>query len=148
VGKSSIVLRYLKRRNPLACNSTIGASFFTNIVHVDNIKFHLQIWDTAGQERFRSMTPLYYRKAQAAIIVYDITDSSTFEATKGWIEELHKNTSDKSLILGIVGNKSDLADQRVVSKEDGLELAHDNSAIYMETSAATGEGKARNLIKK
>merc|ERR1711974_92550 len=79
VGKTSVVLRYVQGVYSLDQPSTIGASFMTKRMFLDDWKVKLQIWDTAGQERFRSMAPMYYRGASAAILVYDITSVESFE---------------------------------------------------------------------
>ena len=72
---------------------TIGASFLQKHVTVDDNRITLQIWDTAGQERFRAMAPLYYRKAKAAVVVFDVTDDRTFRKAKGWLDELKKHVA-------------------------------------------------------
>ncbi|CAO3686468.1 unnamed protein product [Rhizopus microsporus] len=85
---------------------------------VDNCKVSLQIWDTAGQERFRAMAPMYYRGAQAALLVYDITSRESFEELHSWIEELKRNMTE-DLVIVVVANKLDLAlYQREVSCEE------------------------------
>ncbi|XP_065885932.1 uncharacterized protein [Dysidea avara] len=141
VGKTSIVLRYVGKVFSNRVNSTIGASFFTFTMDVDSsTKVKIQLWDTAGQERFRSMAPMYYRKANAAIIVYDITSSKSFEQAKDWVDELHKNIGS-NLALCIVGNKIDLPkDMRKVSTEKGREYANSLGALFAETSAARDVG--------
>ncbi|KAF9180237.1 hypothetical protein BGZ50_006368 [Haplosporangium sp. Z 11] len=111
VGKTSLVVRYVQRTFSANCTSTIGASFMTKKLVVDNCKVRLQIWDTAGQERFRSMAPMYYRGANAAILVYDITSEESFRDMNSWVEELRKNMSEE-LIIHVVGNKLDLAATR------------------------------------
>lgn len=73
-----------------------------------------QIWDTAGQERFKAMAPMFYRNANAALLIFDITSSSSFESMKGWVQELKRNV-DEPMVLCVVGNKIDLADNRKVS---------------------------------
>ncbi|ORX92430.1 hypothetical protein K493DRAFT_146765, partial [Basidiobolus meristosporus CBS 931.73] len=86
VGKTSLVVRYVQKMFSPNCPSTIGASFMTTKLVVDNCKVRLQIWDTAGQERFRSMAPMYYRGANAAIIVYDITNRKSFDEIGTWLQ--------------------------------------------------------------
>ncbi|KAG0055440.1 hypothetical protein BGZ83_008579 [Gryganskiella cystojenkinii] len=108
VGKTSLVVRYVQKTFSANCTSTIGASFMTKKLVVDNCKVRLQIWDTAGQERFRSMAPMYYRGANAAILVYDITSEESFKDMSSWVDELRKNMTE-DLIIHVVGNKSDLA---------------------------------------
>lgn len=109
VGKTSLVHRYTSGQfSASAVPSTIGASFLTKKLIVDGVKVRLQLWDTAGQERFRSMAPMYYRGANAAVIVYDITNPHTFEDVKTWIDELRQNVQS-DLVIHIVGSKVDLA---------------------------------------
>lgn len=97
----------------------------------------LQIWDTAGQERFRTMSTSYYRGAHGIIIVYDITDRSSFINIESWWREMSRETSqDVSVIL--VGNKNDMALMRTVSYEEGRRLAAKYGVAFMETSAKTG----------
>ncbi|CAG8474464.1 6096_t:CDS:10 [Acaulospora morrowiae] len=108
VGKTSLAVRYVQKTFSPNCSSTIGASFMTKKLVVDNCKVRLQIWDTAGQERFRTMAPMYYRGANAAILVYDITSDESFRDMNSWVEELRKNMTE-DLIIHVVGNKLDLA---------------------------------------
>ncbi|KAG8929556.1 hypothetical protein FRC03_006450 [Tulasnella sp. 419] len=120
VGKTSLVHRYTTNTFSAARTAaTPGAQFHTKKTVVDGTNVRLQIWDTAGQERFRSMAPMYYRGANAAVVVYDITMPSTLDNVKVWLEELKKNTSpDSDMIIYIVGAKSDLKDRRAVTLED------------------------------
>ena len=76
--------------NDLCFQSTIGAAFLTQTVCLDDTTVKFEIWDTAGQERYHSLAPMYYRGAQAAIVVYDITNADTFERAKSWVKELQK----------------------------------------------------------
>ncbi|CAO1617226.1 unnamed protein product [Sympodiomycopsis kandeliae] len=122
VGKTSIVHRYTSGQfNASSVPSTIGASFLTKKLVVDNVKCRLQLWDTAGQERFRSMAPMYYRGSHAAVIVYDVTSKESFADVKTWIEELKMNMS-KDLVIHVVGSKIDLAPfAREVDPEEARE---------------------------
>lgn len=118
VGKTSLVHRYTSGQfSASAVPSTIGASFLTKKLIVDGIKVRLQLWDTAGQERFRSMAPMYYRGANAAVIVYDITNPNSFEDVKTWIDELRQNVHT-DLVIHIVGSKADLSYARQVDLND------------------------------
>ncbi|KAH7380631.1 P-loop containing nucleoside triphosphate hydrolase protein [Pyrenochaeta sp. MPI-SDFR-AT-0127] len=110
VGKTSLVHRYVKNSyTPPTTQSTIGASFLTKrVVDIDtSTVVRLQIWDTAGQERFRSISKLYYRGANAAVLCYDITDPQSFEEMGRWLKELKTNLGD-DIILHVVGTKSDV----------------------------------------
>ncbi|KAF8192424.1 P-loop containing nucleoside triphosphate hydrolase protein [Pholiota molesta] len=117
VGKTSLLYRYTQNRfDPKNTTSTSGAFFVTKKVYVNGLKVRLQLWDTAGQERFRSMAPMYYRGANAALLLYDITNASTFEDIRGWLEELKKNCPPE-LIIYIVGSKADLSKHRQVTPD-------------------------------
>merc|ERR1712134_13775 len=99
---------------------TIGAAFLTQSVAVDTGTVKLEIWDTAGQERYRSLAPMYYRGAQGALVVFDITEPSTFDSAKEWIRELWSHTEEDRAqpLVFLVGNMLDKASQRQVNQQD------------------------------
>ena len=99
-----------------------------------------EIWDTAGQERYHSLAPMYYRGANAAVIVYDITSLDSFERAKKWVTELDKQ-AQPDIVIALVGNKTDLQTQRQVEKEEVTAYAqqHYPNLILMEASAKTGD---------
>ena len=134
VGKSSIIVRFCKNEFDQYREPTIGATFLTQTVSVWNFNIRYEIWDTAGQEKFRSLAPLYYRGASAALIVYDITNRESFENATKWIQEVHSQEG-KHVIIALAGNKVDLHSNRVVTKYEALELAKKNRYIFFETSA-------------
>jgi small GTP-binding protein len=101
-----------------------------------NISF--KIWDTAGQEKYRSLAPMYYRGSSAAIIVYDISNPSTFAQLSDWVDEL-TNNGPPGLVLAICGNKSDLEEDRMVGRSVGEEYAAKIGALFIETSAKAGK---------
>ncbi|KAF1999984.1 P-loop containing nucleoside triphosphate hydrolase protein [Amniculicola lignicola CBS 123094] len=110
VGKTSLVHRYVKNAfTPPTTTSTIGASFLTKkVVDIDtSTTVRLQIWDTAGQERFRSISKLYYRGANAAVLCYDITDPHSFDEMGRWLHEIKQNLGN-DIIFHVVGTKSDI----------------------------------------
>ncbi|PPJ51714.1 hypothetical protein CBER1_08898 [Cercospora berteroae] len=116
VGKTSLVHRYVKNSfiDPNKAQSTVGASFLTTRVNdpESGAQLRLQIWDTAGQERFRSISRLYYRGANAAILCYDVTSKKSFDEMGAWLKELRENCGgaevEEDMILHIVGTKSDV----------------------------------------
>jgi len=108
------------------------------VINIDGQSIKLQITDTAGQERFRTLTSSYYRKAQAIIIVYDITNKESFDDLEGYIREGNRY-SEKSEKF-IVANKMDLNGNRVVQRSDGENLASLHGMPHFEVSAKTGEG--------
>lgn len=136
VGKSSLVLRFVKGQFHEYQESTIGAAFLTQTITLDDSIIKFEIWDTAGQERYHSLAPMYYRGAQAAIVVYDITNKDSFDKAKSWIEELQRQ-ANSNIIMALAGNKNDLEASRAVSHEDGSKFADENGLLFLETSAKT-----------
>jgi len=135
VGKSSLVLRFVKGQFHEYQESTIGAAFLTQTISIDeNTIVKFEIWDTAGQERYHSLAPMYYRGAQAAIVVYDITNQESFAKAKNWIKELQRQ-AHPNIVIALSGNKADLAAKRVVEYEEAQAYAEDNGLLFMETSA-------------
>ncbi|CAO1616030.1 unnamed protein product [Parajaminaea phylloscopi] len=136
VGKSSLVLRFVKDQFDDYRESTIGAAFLTQTVKLDEqttVKF--EIWDTAGQERYKSLAPMYYRNANCAVVVYDITQAQSLEKAKSWIRELQRQ-ADPNIIIALAGNKADLAStRRAVPKEDAERYAEEEKLLFLETSA-------------
>merc|ERR1719222_1552705 len=116
VGKSSLVLRFVKGQFHEFQESTIGAAFLTQTVCLDDTTVKFEIWDTAGQERYHSLAPMYYRGAQAAIVVYDITNADTFERAKTWVKELQRQASP-NIVIALAGNKADLTTNRIAEYE-------------------------------
>ncbi|EJW04677.1 small GTP-binding protein domain [Edhazardia aedis USNM 41457] len=137
VGKSSLVMKYVKREFNPNEESTIGAAFCAKTVQLKDCNVKYEIWDTAGQERYNSLIPMYYRGAQVALIVYDITNPQSFTCAKKWVDEL-KEEKPKDFLKVLVGNKSDLDASRKIHFEDGLNYAEQNGLLFYETSAKTG----------
>ncbi|EAX87364.1 small GTP-binding protein, putative [Trichomonas vaginalis G3] len=136
-GKTSIVQRYVNGQFMINSVSSMQAAFFQKNVMIGGKEQTLEIWDTAGQERFRSLTPMYYRDARVAIVVFDITDANSFSKAKQWINELKSSRGD-SISLVLVGNKSDLEFIRVVQMSEAKQYAKLLDIPYFETSAKTG----------
>ena len=147
VGKSNILLKYLKNEFDPNSRATVGVEFGTKNIIINNKKIKIQIWDTAGQERYRSITSAYYKGAKGALIVYDITRKCTFDNIDKWISDLKLN-GDKNICIVILGNKSDLDDKREVSKDDGIKKSEMYKTAFLETSALNGDniGKAFDEI--
>ncbi|NXB95529.1 RAB17 protein, partial [Vidua chalybeata] len=134
VGKSSLAYRYVKNdfRELLP---TVGCSFFTQILDLEEATVKFEIWDTAGQEKYQSVCHLYYRDAHAALLVYDIANKQTFSRAKLWLEELEKKFLPDEIVIALVGNKTDLAAEREVTAEEGEDFAQTKGLLFMETSA-------------
>nr|CAD7603808.1 unnamed protein product [Timema genevievae] len=114
----------------------LSAAFLTQTVCLDDTTVKFEIWDTAGQERYHSLAPMYYRGAQAAIVVYDITNQDTFGRAKSWVKELQRQASP-NIVIALSGNKADLANKRMVEYEEAQAYAEENGLLFMETSAKT-----------
>jgi len=134
VGKSSLVLRFVKGQFHEFQESTIGAAFLTQTLCLDDTTVKFEIWDTAGQERYHSLAPMYYRGAQAAIVVYDITNQDTFTRAKNWVKELQRQARP-DIVIALAGNKSDLGQKRQVEYDEANAYAEENGLLFMETSA-------------
>lgn len=139
VGKSSIVLNFVKNEFNPNEESTIGAAFLTKTVFIDGTAVKFEIWDTAGQERYYSLIPMYYRGANAALVVYDITSAESFEKAKQWIEDLKTEKPDNFMKV-LIGNKEDLTESAVITEEMGRQYAEQEGLLFYRTSAKTGEG--------
>jgi len=144
VGKSSLVLRFVKDQFDDFRESTIGAAFLTQTISIDdNTTVKFEIWDTAGQERYKSLAPMYYRNANAAVVVYDITQASSLDKAKSWIKELQRQANE-NIIIALAGNKLDLVtsqpDKRAVATEEAEAYAKESGLLFFETSAKTSEG--------
>jgi len=110
------------------------AAFLTQTVALDDATVKFEIWDTAGQERYRSLAPMYYRGAAAAIVVYDITNQDSFAGAKSWVKELQRR-GDPNVVIALAGNKADLDSRRKVEFEEANAYAEENGILHLETSA-------------
>ena len=133
VGKSAIVTRYINNRFFEYNESTIGASFFTKRVSHKNRDIILDIWDTAGQERYNSLLPMYYRGAQAAIIVYDITSKESFNKCVYWYNQVTNLIPE--IFITVVGNKFDLQKNRQVFTKDLQLIKTTKKTHFIDVSA-------------
>ncbi|NWH78430.1 RAB24 protein, partial [Piaya cayana] len=110
VGKSSLVERCAHRRfRPGPYQNTIGAAFVAKVMTVGEQTVTLGIWDTAGSERYEAMSRIYYRGARAAIVCYDLTDSSSFQRAKFWVNELQN--CEEGCRIYLCGTKNDLLEE-------------------------------------
>jgi len=134
VGKSCLVVRFVRDEFFEFQEPTIGAAFLTQTVALDDATVKFEIWDTAGQERYRSLAPMYYRGAAAAIIVYDITNPDSFAGAKSWVKELQRR-GDTNVVIAMAGNKADLESRRKVDFNEANAYAEENGILHMETSA-------------
>lgn len=141
VGKSSIAMRFSQNKFTDSHEVTIGGAYFQQQISLPNgntIKLH--IWDTGGADRFRSMTHIYYKDANAAILAYDITHPKTLDAVKYWVEELSAHADPKKMVLALAANKCDMVTEDKLPVMMGKKYADENNMLFRETSAKTGAG--------
>jgi len=163
VGKSSLVLRFVNNDFQENKEPTIGAAFLTQKCQLPTRTIKFEIWDTAGQERFASLAPMYYRNAQSALVVYDLTKPTSLIKAKHWVAELQRQASP-GIVIALVGNKLDLTvqsgaenesaggedgeadgeaaegDARKVSTKEARSYAEEEGLLFFETSAKEGTG--------
>ena len=132
VGKSSIAMRMVQDTFNPHTEATIGASYFSKIINTEDESLHFKIWDTAGQEKYHCLVPMYYRGADAALIVYDIGDETSYDLAKRHVKELKENSDVK--VIAFIGNKCDRKD-RIVNEADAKIYAYSQKLLYIETSA-------------
>ena len=106
-------------------------------MYLEDRTVRLQLWDTAGQERFRSLIPSFIRDSSVAVVVYDISNTKSFQNTRKWVDDLRAERGNDVIIV-LVGNKTDLNDKREVTTEQGEEEAKKNGMMFIETSAKVG----------
>ncbi|KAK0423741.1 hypothetical protein QR680_008305 [Steinernema hermaphroditum] len=134
VGKTCILYRFSDDAFNTTFISTIGIDFKIKTIELKGKRIKLQIWDTAGQERFHTITTSYYRGAMGIMLVYDITNAKSFENIAKWLRNIDEHASEDVEKM-LLGNKCDMADRRVVSKERGEKIAVEHSIRFLETSA-------------
>ena len=140
VGKSSIIQRYIQKIFNDEYTCTIGVDFFMKTIDINEKLIKLQLWDTAGTERFKSITTGYYRGANAAFVVFDLTSRVSFNSISEWIQNYYNYSnpnSEKNVVL--IGNKSDLKESREITEEEINKFVVNNNIKYFETSAKNGE---------
>ncbi|KAJ1427842.1 rab-type small G protein, partial [Ochromonadaceae sp. CCMP2298] len=141
VGKTCLIQRFACDRFSANTINTIGVDFKLKNVKLGEDRVKLQIWDTAGQERFRSISVSFFRGAHGILLVYDVTDKSSFRSVRDWMKQIKENCDDDVLVV-LVGNKCDLDSERLVPFEEGRKLAEEFRMNFYETSAKCGTNVA------
>jgi len=145
VGKSSVVLRFVSNEFQPNKEPTIGAAFLTQKCRLEDRVLRYEIWDTAGQERFHSLAPMYYRNAQAAVVVYDVTKASSLEKAKSWVKELQRQ-ANPNIVIALAGNKVDLvqpsASSAGTTSSESEDEADDATATPGEAPASSASEAA------
>ena len=139
VGKSSLLQRFSDDRYSGNYITTIGIDFKIKYLQIDGKNIKLLMWDTAGQERFRTMTMQYFNKADCVIFAYDCTSEESFNSMRHWIRQFESHTNGRTDIEKVlVGNKSDMTDEKMIEAEQGAALAAEFGMNFYETSAKSG----------
>jgi len=139
VGKSNLLMRFTYNKFTEDYQATTGVEFGVKNIEIKGQIYRIQIWDTAGQESFISITRSYYKNCVCAMVVYDITNSDSFQHVRNWIEDIREH-SPQTVLIFLIGNKIDLEEKRVISYDEGNEFAIKNGIFFYETSAKTGVG--------
>jgi len=152
VGKSSVVLRFVSNEFQANKEPTIGAAFLTQKCRLEDRVLRYEIWDTAGQERFHSLAPMYYRNAQAAVVVYDITKAASLEKAKSWVKELQRQ-ANPNIVIALAGNKVDLVNSSssssaAASSSDAEDEPDDATATPGEPPATPGESESLRQVPR
>lgn len=149
VGKTSLINQFIEGSFQEDYKPTLGANIIRKDVNLKNTKVRLIMWDLAGQEKYRVVRSMYFQGCVGALLVYDVTRYNTLESIDSkWLRDFKKYVKKEGVFV-LIGNKSDLKDQRVVTKERGKELARKiNASNFIETSAKLGENieKAFSLL--
>ena len=141
VGKTSLIRQFVERKFAQDYRATIGLNIFAHNFDFQGNELLLQLWDIGAQQYFKRFRRIYYNGAEAAFIVFDITNRDSFKKVKEWYKELNELIDEKDIPIVLVGNKDDLTDKRVVTSEEGKALAKslsESEISYIETSALTG----------
>jgi small GTP-binding protein len=146
VGKTAILKRLVEDTFSEDSQTTIGVEFDSTTIEVDGQTVKLQIWDTAGQERFRSIAKAYFRNAVGVILVFEIGDRKTFDDVNIWLNDVHSLCDPTATVL-LIGNKADLAQNRVVSLAEAEQYAQHHQLNYLETSAFDGTNVREAFVK-
>ena len=145
VGKSCLTTIAVKNNFEEYYQATVGFEFLTFNMKVNDKVIKLQIWDTCGQEIYKSLISNFYRNSSLAVLVYAIDNKESFTHVENWLNDL-KSQANEDVRIFLVGNKSDLEDDRKVTKEEGEKYKLDQHLdLFMETSAKTGQN-ARNVL--
>jgi small GTP-binding protein len=145
VGKTSLVYRYIENKFRDSYKATLGVNLLKKDMDVDGNGVSVQIWDLGGQESFRSLRKLYLEGANGAFVMFDLTDRKTFDKLNEWIESFKEARGEQPMVL--IGNKSDLENQRKITDMEASNYAKDNNMELILTSAKTGQNVEEAFIR-
>ena len=147
VGKSCLTTQAIRNNFEEFYTATVGFEFLTFNMRINNNVLKLQIWDTCGQEVYKSLISNFYRNSSLALILYAINNRDSFQHAETWLNDL-KNQANPNVRVFLVGNKSDLENERVVTKEEGEKFKEEKKLDrFIETSAKTGENARSALLE-
>ena len=147
VGKSCLTTQAVRNNFEEFYTATVGFEFLTFNMRINNNVLKLQIWDTCGQEVYKSLISNFYRNSSLALILYAINNKDSFTHAETWLNDL-KNQANPNVRVFLVGNKSDLENERVISKEQGEKFKEEKKLDrFIETSAKTGENARGALLE-
>lgn len=143
-GKSSYLKMLTKGDFNLQNTSTIGVDFETYYLKYNDLIIKNHIWDTAGQEKFRSIVKMYYKGAHSCILMYDITNYTSFKNIEQWLLDINQEGNFTKILIG---NKNDLEKHRCVSQKEGKQLALKYDMEFMEISVKENKGVDESFEK-
>ncbi len=140
VGKTSIISKFAQDQFKETYIPSIGATICEKILYVNETPVKFLIYDITGQEQFNNMREYFYHGSHGVLLVFDITNSGSFNDIKNWYQDIKNYLGDRDTIIGyLIGNKKDMVDKRQVKKKIAINLSNDINFNYIEISALTGE---------
>ena len=146
VGKTSFIMKFTDNTFQESYLATYGIDFKTKYVNINNNKYRVDLYDTAGQERFRSISINSIRMSDGVILIYDITNESSYENISTWMDNIY-DIKGKGFPVIIIGNKCDKEEERQVPKKKGEELAKRYKITFFETSNKIGTNIEETVLK-
>ena len=144
VGKTNFVHRFIEDKFNKNYMTTSGVDLKTKDLEIKNKKIRIQIWDTAGQEKYKAITKNLFLRVMGALIIYDITNQKSYNILKQWVKMIKEECPHMQII--IIGNKSDLEDERAISQDEVMDYVKEEKVEYIETSCLTGENVKKSVI--
>ena len=147
VGKTSIINRYINNRFNPDMVSSLGSTSNEKIIIKDDIKYKLIIWDTSGQEVYHSLTNLFIKGSNIVILVYSIDSLASFQGLNYWYKSVEEKIDGDNYILAVIGSKSDLINEEVVSEDEGKKYAEEKKAFFKLVSSKDDAKGINNLFE-
>jgi small GTP-binding protein len=149
VGKTSLVYRFIENKFQEDYKATLGVNILQKHLKIDGNSVSTNIWDLGGQDTFENLRKLYLEGSEGALVIFDLTNRTSFEKLGTWIQDFREHRGEKPFCL--IGNKADLKDQIDVTEEEASLLAKEHGVNFIITSAKTGKNVEKafvNLCKK